>query len=122
MADELANLKQQMADMQHQLAALTGRTAPPARQVFEMTFTGPARRRAAAVTALEEAGYTVTAVDPLHDGNTDGWVEAHIEWTRTGPIHDTFQADHLTKAGAAADAYGYTLAMSGIAGAGTHTR
>lgn len=121
MADELAELRQQMADMQAKLAELTAAGPRQPQPFLELTFSGPARKRSAAVTALEEAGYTVRPVDPLHDGDSDGWVEAAIPWTRNGPVDGGFQAQHQTKACDAVEPYGYTLRASGVA-AGTITR
>lgn len=122
MADELAELRQQVADLHAKLDAITAATPRPAQPFLELTFSGPARNRDTAAAALEQAGYTTSPVAALYDDDPDdGWVETRIPWTREGPVTHDFQADHAAKAADRASKHGYTLRASGVA-AGQLTR
>lgn len=114
MADDLATLQQQVAQMQKTLAVLTAgaaTTQPVRRSFYEMTFAGPKRHKARAATALDDAGYTQQTVTEAGDLAT---ITVEVDWTRQGPVGGDFQTRHLAKATDAVEPYDYTLRMSGL--------
>lgn len=112
MAELTAEMKALVAAEVAKLTAAT--TQPRPRRFFEATFSGPTRARKRAAEALTEAGYQVRAHDPIHNGDTDGWLTVEVDWTGDGHADTDFQTHHLAAMQAALQPHQYELRTCGV--------